>query len=285
MRIVADGNLGDRPHFVRRIEPHSTETTQIVEKFKGDHLGPAFEETSPGDYVYKEGAASYIQSQLIKGHEHRGYIRTVAADFWNRDFVFEATLDLRLSPVDNSLGYHQIFFGMGDGRPNAKFYDLVSCGVILDLIADKGKAFARFCHPDSYLSGTPTDLGRIIDEVVPPGGLKPGRHRFRMTKVGRSATFSVDADFNGEFRPDFTSRAIDLTAAGPPLLNATNCRLLIGVGNCDTMKVTIEELSITYSETSKKPSATSLRTDHPPAAGKIGATVGGIAPPRFRYIA
>ncbi len=68
-----------------------------------------------------------------------------------------------------------------------------------------------------------------------------------MVKRGKWLQFLVDADFNGEFKTDYQTRYIDLPAA-MPLLNSTNSRLVIGTGNCDTMSVRFEDLSIVYTK-------------------------------------
>ena len=83
---------------------------------------------------------------------------------------------------------------------------------------------------------------------APSGPLAPGRHRLRMVKRGKWLQFLVDADYNGQFQTDFQTRYIDLPAAMPSL-NSTNSRLVIGTGNCDTMSVRFEDLSIVYTKT------------------------------------
>ncbi len=240
--------------FVRAMpRPKPAEIVRIVEKFTDAKLGAAFDQMPPGRYAIVPGAAVYQQPPTGDFKESRGYIRTAATDFCDRDFVFEATFQMHLdgpAHVPGTPAPHHIFFGLGDGVPNADYWDVVACGLVLDFVADEGRAFMRFCHPDSAVEGR-GDLGRTVAEVVPLGGLGSGRHRFRMSKTGKSVRFAVDADFQGEFQPDFVSRPIHLLAAGPPLLNATNSRLLVGTGNCDTMTVRFEELSITYLKTEK----------------------------------
>ncbi|MBN1394911.1 MAG: hypothetical protein JW959_07805, partial [Pirellulales bacterium] len=250
MRDPAPGK-GDR--FVRSLQSKSAETVRIVEKFASGKLGAAFEQMPPGRYVIVPGAAEHPRQEPLapQGRQTRGYIRTVAADFCDRDFVFEATFQVHFdgpAHVPGTPSPHHVFFGLGDGVPNADYYDVVTCGLVLEFTADTGELLVRFRHPESKLH-RPGDLGRTVTEMAPPGSPRPGRHRFRMSVTGKSVTFAVDADFDGEFQPDFVSRPIHLLAAGPSLLDATNSRLLVGTGNCDAMTVRFEELSITYVET------------------------------------
>ena len=64
-----------------------------------------------------------------------------------------------------------------------------------------------------------------------------------MVKRGKWLQFFVDANFDGRFQADFQCRWLDLAAIMPEL-NSTNSRLVIGAGNCDTMSVRLEDLSI-----------------------------------------
>ncbi len=242
--IVRGPALGKPPRFVRSLRPKPVETVRIVEKFTDGKLGAAFEQNPPGRYAIVPGAAVYQQQPTDNGRQPRGYIRTVATDFCDRDFTFEATF--QVSEFNN-----YIFFGLGDGVPNANYWDVVTCGLVLDFVPVSGGAFVRFYHPFSDSRGI-GDAGRIVTEVAPSGRLGPGRHRFRMSKVGKWVRFAVDADFEGEFQQDFVSRSIHLLAAGPPLLDATNSRLLVGTSYCDTMTVRFEELSITYTVPGKE---------------------------------
>ncbi|MCG2684949.1 MAG: FecR family protein, partial [Planctomycetales bacterium] len=228
--------------FVRSLQP---DTTRIVEKFDGAKLGAAFEQNPPGRYVNELGAAVYQQPPATDGRQSRGYIRTVATDFCDRDFVFEATFQFHLDAPDRQLLRHRIFFGIGDGVPNSNFYDEVTCGLVLALVLDEGRAFVELCHPDSVAG---RDDVKIVAEMAPLTSLRSGKHRFRLWKKGKWVTFAVDADFKGQFLGAFAGRPIDLSVAAP-LLDAANSRLLVGTGNCDVMTVRFEELSATYTET------------------------------------
>jgi hypothetical protein len=75
-----------------------------------------------------------------------------------------------------------------------------------------------------------------------------------VTKTGKWVTFAIDANFEGQFHADFASIPLDLTATAP-LLNATNSRLLVGTGNCDTMTVRFENLSLTYAKSGREPAS------------------------------
>ncbi len=252
--VIVRGAASEKTaRFVRALpRPKPAVTVRIVETFDGVELGAAFEQMPPDRYAIRHGAAVYSPPLTDDGRPSRGYIRTVATDFCDRDFVFEATFQMHMdgpAHVPGSDTY--IYFGLGDGVPNANYYNVVTCGLVLDFFVVDGRAFVRFCHPDSNLRGI-GNAGRTVAEVAPPGSLGSGRHRFRMSKVGKWVRFAVDADFEGEFQPDFVSRPIHILAAGPPLLNATNSRLLVGAGYCDTITVRFEELSITYPKTPKQ---------------------------------
>ena len=68
-----------------------------------------------------------------------------------------------------------------------------------------------------------------------------------MVKRDKWLQFLVDADPKGNFHTDFQTRWIDLPAVMPEL-NATNSRLVLGTGNCDTMSVRFEDFSIVYTK-------------------------------------
>ena len=82
--------------FVRALPFGQANVTRIVEKFDGPGLGPAFEQMPPGSYAILRGAAVFQQPPARDGRNYRGYIRTVAADFCDRDFIFEATVQVDL---------------------------------------------------------------------------------------------------------------------------------------------------------------------------------------------
>ncbi len=257
--VIVRGAASEKTaRFIRAMpRPKPAVPVRIVETFDGVELGTAFEQMPPGRYAIRQGAAEHPRQEPLtpQGRQSRGYIRTVAADFCDRDFVFEATFHVRLdgpAHVPGSNAPHHIFFGLGDGVPNANCWDIVTCGLVLNFCVDNGQAWVGRCDPESDLNREVFgNLGGTVTEVVPLGGLSPGRHRFRLTKTGRCVKFAVDADFNGEFQPDFISRPIDLPTA-VPLLDATNSRLLVGTGNCDVMTVRFEELSVTYLKTPKE---------------------------------
>jgi hypothetical protein len=235
--------------FVRRLERAPRNVVRVVEKFDGGKLGEHFEIMPPGRYAILFGVAEYMQSLTEPGRENRAYIRTKASDFIDRDFVFEATVrveyDGPILPANANTG-HRIFFGLGDGVPNEHYYDLVRCGVVMDYTVDTGRAFVRYCHPESDLRISSQERGREVAEMAAPGSLRPGRHCLRMEKTGPWISFSLDADYDGVFNPDYVGRKIHILSAGPQLLDRANSRLLVGTGNCDKMKVRIEELSVEY---------------------------------------
>ena len=91
-----------------------------------------------------------------------------------------------------------------------------------------------------------------------------------MTKSGRQVRFEIDADCKGEFHTDFDSPVIDLPTTAP-LLNATNSRLLVGTGNCDTMTVRFDELSIIYTKSEKQNGSAAAPPQLQKPRGKEGA--------------
>ena len=135
-----------------------------------------------------------------------------------------------LAPPDPSRS-HQIFFGIGDGVPNPNYYDEVTCGLVLDFVVDAGRVTCAV--PPRRL-----DRGTVPDttswRTCTHGPLPPGRHRLRMVEAGQVAPVSRGRRLRGAVPRPTSSPPIDLPAT-MPLLNATNSRLLIGTGNCDTM--------------------------------------------------
>ena len=222
--------------FVRRIEPNVTKTTRVVESFAGGKM-TAFEQSPPGCYLLKTDGATYLQPKgWSPDRQSRGYVRTLATDFCDRDFVFEATVDVRiLVPAEH---IHYVFFGIGDGVPNHDYCDEVNTGFSLSYLVDTGWVFVRHCQP-----GANRNLN--VADMIAANVLEPGRHRLRMAKEGGRVRFFLDADYNGKFHADFSSQWFDLHRSAPSL-NAANSRLFIGTGNCNTVTVRIEELSVSY---------------------------------------
>jgi hypothetical protein len=87
-----------------------------------------------------------------------------------------------------------------------------------------------------------------------------------MWKIGNRISFAIDTHCLGEFHATYNSRAFALPTVAP-LLNATNSRLFVGTGNCDTMTVRFENLSITYSDVLRKRDLTGTVTRPVPASG------------------
>jgi len=141
-------------------------------------------------------------------------------------------------------------------------------GLTMAFCVDNGRVQVRLCNPRSAVSEN-EDCKTTIADVAGFHCLQPGRHRFRMTKTGPWVWFALDFGAKGPFHADYVSRRVRLPTAAP-LLNATNSRLLVGTGNCDTMTVRFEELSITYYKTPQERASGSLNKPDP-AAEKGGA--------------
>ncbi len=200
--IVRPAAPTNAARFVRRIGPDLSNAVRIVEKFDGDKLGPAFEQMPPGRYRIGHGAAEYPHQDppVHEWDSSRGYIRTVATDFCDRDFVFEATFQVELRPAEKYTERHYIFFGIGDGVPNPNYFEEISTGLALGFVVDNGRANVEYCHPDagSTRSVTDPDAGnKIVAYVAPFRGLGPGRHRFRMWKTGKWVKFAVGRTSKG----------------------------------------------------------------------------------------
>ena len=249
VQIVVSRDTANADRFVRQLNSGSSGAARIVETFAGDVMSPAFEQIPPGRYVLDRGA-TYRQSsdpediKLLRGEGllSRGYIRTLQKDFCNRDFTFETVFDVHLRSENTRSTRHWIFFGIGDGAPNVRFYNEVKNALVLGFIVDDGRVSVRLCHPDSTVDH---DADQVVAEVVPDGGLKSGRHRFRMWKTGKWVTFAIDSDFESPYGNYFQSPALDLHVVAP-LLNEENSRLFVGAGDCDIMTVRFEELLVTH---------------------------------------
>jgi hypothetical protein len=231
----------DSTRFVRIIPADPTHQTRIVERFDGDKLGSAFEQMPPNRYVFEKGAAIYRQPLATGGKQSRGYIRTVATDFCNRDFTFEVTIDIRPGAALKPDGTHSIFVGIGDGVPNGAFYDEVVTGLSLVFSADDGRLVVQSQVPSST-AAIPTNT--TVAPLAAGGVLQPGKHRVRVSKYGDNIRFTFDADYDGRFSADFHGRNVKLRAVAP-LLNETNSRLFVGTGNCDAVEVRFEDITIT----------------------------------------
>ena len=206
--------------------------------------GAIFEQMPPGRYYNADGAAVYDRSDTITGPT-RAYLRTIETDYCDRDFVFEGTFHVSLDRPDKTNWNHIIFFGIGDGVPNAQFYDEPTAGLALTYQVDQGRAFVQMCDPN-FLKGHGNQ--KVAAEMAPRGGLRWGWHRFRIVKIGKTLTFSIGPEKPSIYEKTYESPPIDLAAA-TPWLNATNSRLMLGTGNCELMSVRFETLSATTPST------------------------------------
>ena len=195
-----------------------------------------------GRFVNVSGAAEY---RYPPNNEGRGYIRTCKTDFCDRDFVFDATINVSLKQPDPENVSRQIILGIGDGIPNAGFYDTVTCGLTFGYIIDSGLLQVVFRRPET---GAGHEENDVISQLAT--GIEPGRHRIRMWKRGNWVGFDMDADFNGKFSADYSTRTINLKLSAP-LLDETNSRLFIGTGNCKPGMIRFEDVTITFSENTK----------------------------------
>jgi hypothetical protein len=252
--------------FVRSLGFDAASAMQIVEKFDGERLGLNFEQMPSDCYSIGAGAAVFKQPLATAGKQSRGYIRTTTTDFGNRDFIFDATVDIRLNASHKADGTHFVFLGIGDGLPNKKFYDDVSTGFVMGLNLDTGQACVRLCRPDADANGKMDTYNKTYAVMSPLDELPSGRYRLRMWKIGNWMSFAIDTHCRGDFHATYDSRAFALPTVAP-LLNATNSRLFVGTGNCDTMTVRFEDLSITYSDVLRKDKSTGAVTGPVPASG------------------
>jgi len=78
--------------------------------------------------------------------------------------------------------------------------------------------------------------------------------------------FEVEANLDQPTQKKYSSRPINLSLDIPPLLDASNSHLLIGTGNCDTVTVGFEDLSISYSQTPEERAAEKATKSRLPAA-------------------
>ncbi len=265
LAIVRGPAVGKVDHFVRSLPTKPPSALRSVAKSAGPGfgVGAVFEQNPPERYVNVGGSAVYeeppwaaFEHRFGRRQNSRSYLRTVETDFCNRDFVFEATFHVELDDSFKSDGTHRIFFGIGDGVPGkSSRVDGVKTRLVKMFIVDSepGRAAtARLYDPD--ITARPEANGdKLVAKAAPNEGQSPDnvegavRRRFRMSKTGKWVTFALDGDFQGQFHQIFAGPPVDLPATAP-LLNETNSRLLVGVGNCDTMTVRFEELLVTYPE-------------------------------------
>jgi hypothetical protein len=264
--IVVSVSSEPTKHFVRSLGFDAANAMQIVEKFDGERLGLNFEQMPSDCYLIGAGAAVFKQPFETSGKQSRGYIRTTTTDFCNRDFIFDATIDVRLDTSHKADGSHLVFLGIGDGLPNKKYYDDVFTGFIMSLDFDTGQASVRRCRPDADANGDIDAYNKNFAVMSPLDELPAGRYRLRMSKIGNRVSFAIDTHCHGEFHATYNSRAFTLPTVAP-LLNATNCRLFVGTGNCNTMTVRFENLSIAYSDVLRKRDLTGTVTGPVPASG------------------
>ncbi|MCX6937562.1 MAG: hypothetical protein NTU80_06635 [Verrucomicrobia bacterium] len=160
----------------------------------------------------------------------RSYIRTVATNFNTVDFSFAATYTVSA----NSGGAGIAFFGIGQGAPDAGFYEE-------PLISGYMRSFPNNFDSGSSKISINSSSGNVDESRPSFGNPGSGTHRALITKTGDTITFAIDANSSGgTFVADF-STTLSLSA-NLSFLNATNSRLFLGAGGSaatfDSMVIT-----------------------------------------------
>ncbi len=147
------------------------------------------------------------------GNGSRSFVRTVAGDFFSKDFVAEVTVTVPAAGANSVLA----FFGMGEGTPNpATSYEPINPGIHTRLHNDLNFGL---------LHASDNGVSTAFNTGSDPGS---GTHRIRLTwdAATQQARLQVDTDFTGgTFTADQDSGLIDGSDNG---FNDTNTHIYFG---------------------------------------------------------
>ncbi|MBI4585085.1 MAG: hypothetical protein HY717_13815, partial [Planctomycetes bacterium] len=162
--------------------------------FDSPDQNPNLESYSP----YFKVSNGTIFRESNQTFDDRRYLRTVLADYNQRDFAYE---------INFTNKEDIIFIGLGSGLREAA-YNVPVTSVYLSI------------HPVTIDTGVflytkygDVPLGRLFSS---------GPHRALIEKHGSSITFSVDEKFNGTFNPDISVTLPDLQDVAPFLTDTTS---------------------------------------------------------------
>ncbi len=143
-------------------------------------------------------------------HNDRHYIQTTATDFNELDFRYEVTFTTTFL---NQVGINYV--GLGAGTRAAAYN------------APADSLFLRI-HTPNIDGGLAAISNRPATNLIVVGNLRTaGVHRVRIDKIGNTISFSIDAEFDGEFVADMSHTIYDLASVAP-FLNSSNSRLFFG---------------------------------------------------------
>lgn len=175
------------------------------------------------DFVFGFDSIPNGTAQNITGQ--RRYLRTVATDYSNVDFVFEITATIGAGDASQAA-----FVGFGEGLGDENFFFEPHTSAYLRQFPDDFEggrsSFTISSAPQMPPNQPPTTV--ISTEPAPGSGV----HRFQIRKSGDVVVFTIDEDYNGVFTPTYSiskSLSIDL-----PFLTNTNARLFFGTQGSST---------------------------------------------------
>lgn len=193
----------------------------FTETFDSPSLGPNLEDID-STYRFANGVTGVVAPI------YRSYIRTVAADYLNRDFVAELTYSQTTGQDEAG-----VFFGLGTPIKNGQFFnEPVPAIFFLDLASDFGQrpavAVRRWSTPGNAIR--PEDVLAYQPDPGPP--YYQGLVKVRLLKRGDRLRFDADLAYDSvEFQPKFSFET-NITIA--PFLTAENSHLFFGTGHSPT---------------------------------------------------
>jgi hypothetical protein len=186
-------------------------------------------------------------------------VRTRTGDFINKDF----TLDVVYSwALDSKKDKTRITVGLGDGGrveterdPFGKGHPAAaraSDAVCLQL--QGGDVAIQFAGAETKHTGRPAPSGRSGSsageiEVARLGEADHGPHRLRISKHGDTMTVAFNADYKGQFTPQYTKTILSLKADAP-FLDAQNSYVFIqgDSGTIHQLQLTVEGETLLVAE-------------------------------------
>jgi len=179
------------------------------EHFTGTSLNPSLEGSG---FTIADGV---IRRGSVVNHDDRQYIRTVASNYIDRNFVYELTLNT--VPI----GYTGVnFIGIGEGVGSGQYNE------------PQNSIHYRI-HSSNVHSGQVDVFWRTPDNPMGTGeyaiGYLPadGPHRVKIEKTGNNLTFSIDSLYDGTFAADFSHTIPDIESYAP-FLSESGSHLFFG---------------------------------------------------------
>lgn len=265
VRLIVDGKpVGARPVNAKPVDgkpvdPEAPAAEKAPIAKNAAAAAPAVEETPLFSLAGQAGLPTGFRStptSLADERGLRGELRSIAADYGERDFTFDLVFQFT-----GSEEREMFFIGLGDNTEGG---------------GRAGNAIALNVHGPQY--GDFAVLGEICipgHDVIGLGAIKgeEGPFLIRLQKIGKRLTIALGAAPEGDkpFEATFSKTIPDITVAAPALNKRTGRLFVTGIARFAAMRLIVDGEAVVAG--SKEPAADAIAVKMPPLfrlAGSAG---------------